>query len=70
MTNIKSVVEEINAPATCWEELWLGQFVFTYRGGRRQRKIAESQVYNQTLKHLQIPRFVFIKYKILQEIER
>jgi len=73
MTNSKSVVVEIDASLTCWEELRLGQFDFAYRGGRRQSKskIADSQVYEQTLQHLQlIPRFVFIKYKILQEIKR
>ena len=65
MTNIKSVVEEIY-----WEELWHGQFDFAYRGGRRQCKIADSQVYHQVLNHSILPRFVFIKYKIKQEIKR
>ena len=71
MTNIKSVGEEINVPLTYWEELWLGQFDFTYRGGRWQRKIADSQVYSQVRDHSCLPHpFGFIKYKIKQEIKR
>ena len=63
MTNIKSVVEKIDAPGY-WDSnlgLW---------DGRLYGKINNKRVYNQVLNHLYMPRILLFKHKISQEIER
>ena len=68
MTNIKSVGEEINAPAY-WAQTVVVMSLFNYWIILLEQR-ADTEVCNQTLNHLYIPRSFPIKKEISQEIER
>jgi len=68
MTNIKSVVEEIDIPRY-WAQTVVVMTLFNYWIIILEQR-ADTEVCKQTLNHLYIPRSDTIQNKISQEIER